>query len=365
MDPADWAKRQCPWRHLLLGLLFQLLLALSFFSYLRVHRDVPAAFSKGSAGPAAPCPAAAGPPGPPPLVVLLWTRPFNIRVAPSLCPETRPGAATCLLTANRSAYARADAVIVHHHDIRHRPRALLPPAPRPPGQRWLWLSMESPSNCPHLEALDGYFNLTMTYRRDSDVFTPYGWLEPAPGWPADALARLSAKTRLVAWVVSNWRPSSDRVSYFQELRRHLPVHVYGRFHAPLPRAAMMAELARYKFYLAFENSLHRDYITEKLWRNALQAWAVPVVLGPGRDSYERFLPPDAFIHVADFASAEALAWHLRALDRNRTAYLRHFRWRETLRPRTFSWARAFCKACWRLRQESSYQVVPSIAAWFT
>lgn len=33
--------------------------------------------------------------------------------------------------------------------------------------------MESPSNCPKLKALDGYFILTVSYRQDSDIFTLY------------------------------------------------------------------------------------------------------------------------------------------------------------------------------------------------
>ena len=40
-------------------------------------------------------------------------------------------------------------------------------------------------------------------------------------------------------------------------------------------------IAKHKFYLAFENSLHcNDYISEKFWRNALGNGAVPIVYGP-------------------------------------------------------------------------------------
>ncbi|KAM9687568.1 3-galactosyl-N-acetylglucosaminide 4-alpha-L-fucosyltransferase FUT3-like [Trichechus inunguis] len=362
MDPIRWAKVQYPWHHCLFGLLFQLLLALCLFSYLRV--------SPGKPPTVEPLAQSANESSQfthhhPSLVVLLWTWPFNVPVHLSRCSRLRPGMADCQLTANRGVYWQADAVIVHHWDIMSRPWAQLPPSPRPPGQRWVWFSLESPSHCQQLKALDGYFNLTMSYRSDSDIFTPYGWLEPWPGQPADALANLSAKTKLVAWVVSNWNVNSVRVRYYQQLQPHLKVDVYGRSHQPLPPATMMEVLAQYKFYLAFENSVHPDYITEKLWKNALQAWAVPVVLGPSRSNYERFLPPDAFIHVDDFPSPQALAQHLQALDKDQAAYLRYFRWRETLRACSRSWAQDYCKACWRLQQESRYQTVPSIASWFT
>lgn len=372
MEPLRQTQRPRPWRQCVAGLLFQLLLALCVFSYLRVSRDNPSGswlsgpnttVARAAAAPA--CQATPGPPARRPLVVLLWTWPFHVPVELRRCSDLRPGTADCQLTANRSMYPWADAVIVHHREVSAQPRTQLPQAPRPPGQRWVWFSLESPSHCRQLRALDGYFNLTMSYRSDSDIFTPYGWLEPWSGGPTAAQLNLSAKTELVAWVVSNWRNASARVQYYHQLRAHLPVHVFGASHQPLPRASMMEVLSRYKFYLAFENSQHPDYITEKLWRNALEAWAVPVVLGPPRSSYERFLPPDAFIHVDDFPSPRALAQHLQALARDPARYLGYFRWRETLRPCTRNWALDYCKACWHLQEEHRYQVVPSIASWFT
>uniref|UniRef100_A0A2K6G1Z4 Fucosyltransferase n=1 Tax=Propithecus coquereli TaxID=379532 RepID=A0A2K6G1Z4_PROCO len=374
MDPPGLAKRQCLWRPCLAGLLLQLLLVVCFFSYQRVSRDGStrsprpgsiALESVTSAPNGSCCQATSGARARPPLLILLWTWPFNSPVSLSRCSEMLPGAADCHLSADRSVYPQAHGVIVHHRDVMYSPTTQLPPSPRPPGQRWVWFNMESPTNSWHLQAMDGRFNLTMSYRSDSDIFVPYGWLEPWPGQPAHAVVNLSAKTELAAWVVSNWRPDSARVRYYQALQMHLKVDVYGRNHKPLPQSGMAQLLARYKFYLAFENSQHRDYITEKLWRNAMDAWAVPVVLGPGRDNYERFLPPDAFIHVDDFRSPRDLARYLQVLDKDQTRYLGYFRWREALRPRAFSWALAFCKACWQLQQESRYQTVPSLASWFT
>ncbi|XP_058515803.1 4-galactosyl-N-acetylglucosaminide 3-alpha-L-fucosyltransferase FUT5-like [Ochotona princeps] len=362
MEPLGRPQLQRLWcRHLPGLLLLQLCLAVCLFSYMRVVRESPSTFTALDPDTISPNASSRRP-----LVVLLWSWPFNRPVKLVRCSTLRPSADDCELTANRSVYQRADAVIVHHREVSAQPQRQLPPSPRPAGQRWVWFSLESPSNCRHLQALDGYFNLTMSYRSDSDIFTPYGWLEPWPDAPTAAeQVNLSAKTELVAWAVSNWQPKSARVKYYQELRAHLPVHVFGAGHQSLPQASMMETLSRYKFYLAFENSQHPDYITEKLWKNALLAGAVPVVLGPSRSSYERFLPPDAFIHVDDFGSPKELAQHLQALDRDPARYLSYFRWREMLRPGLGSWALYFCKACWHLQQETRYQAVPSIAAWFT
>ncbi|KAM5237835.1 LOW QUALITY PROTEIN: 3-galactosyl-N-acetylglucosaminide 4-alpha-L-fucosyltransferase FUT3-like [Ctenodactylus gundi] len=371
MDPP------CPWRQCLSALLLQLLLAACLFSYLRVSRDSPEGSPRSGPRTLEPVPltpslhygsAGLRPTAMPPsrrlLLILLWTWPFHIPVTLSQCSTLRPGTPDCHLTANRSVYTQADAVIVHHRDISAQPKSQMPPSPRPPGQRWIWFTLESPTNCMHMKDLDGYFNLTMSYRHDSDIFTPYGWLEPWEGPPAATQVNLTAKTGLVAWLVSNWQVNSARVRYYQQLKAHISVDVFGRGHQPLAHKDTLKQVARYKFYLAFENSQHPDYITEKLWGNAL-AGTVPVVLGPSRANYERFLPPDSFIHVDDFPSAQALAAHLKELAGNATRYLAYFRWRETLRPCRSSWALNFCKACWRLHEGPRYQTVPSIASWFT
>ncbi|KAK3884249.1 hypothetical protein Pcinc_011460 [Petrolisthes cinctipes] len=78
----------------------------------------------------------------------------------------------------------------------------------------------------------------------------------------------------------------------------------------------------YKFYLAFENSLCRDYITEKVY-NILELNVVPVVYG-GAD-YKRFLPPNSYIDVLDFPDVKTLAAHLSYLDSNTSAFNEYFK----------------------------------------
>lgn len=55
----------------------------------------------------------------------------------------------------------------------------------------------------------------------------------------------------------------------------------------------------YKFYLAFENSVCVDYVTEKFW-NALAFNVLPVVLG-GAD-YQHMVPNTSYIDVRNFKS---------------------------------------------------------------
>ncbi|NXC37823.1 FUT6 fucosyltransferase, partial [Penelope pileata] len=295
------------------------------------------------------------------LTILLWTWPFGQRFTFSNCSELY-GTPDCHFTVNRSWSQKADAVIMHHRDV-YRDGGKLAQLPRLPSQRWIWFNLESPSHSPNLRVMANLFNLTMSYRRDSDIFTPYGELQllsqPQP-------FSIPPKTKMVAWVVSNWRESSQRVTYYKELKKHIAVDVYGQHHLPLPQDMLLPTVSQYNFYLAFENSQHEDYITEKLWKNALSSGTVPVVLGPSRKNYEHFLPPDSFIHVDDFASAGDLAQYLHELSRDTERYQRYFQWRKWLKPvLRIGWAKEMCKACHFLQMtEASYRVVPDLAGWF-
>ncbi|NXB86033.1 FUT3 fucosyltransferase, partial [Vidua chalybeata] len=297
------------------------------------------------------------------LSILLWMWPFGFHFNFTDCSEllSCPGC-RCHFTVRRSHWCQADAVILHHRDV-CRDRERLARLPRLPTQSWIWLNMESPSHSSNLSDMNDLFNLTMSYRRDSDIFVPYGELQllrqPQP-------VTIPQKSKLVAWVVSNWREESRRVRYYQELRKHIPVDVYGKNHTLLAHDQLLATISQYTFYLAFENSQHQDYITEKLWRNALSSGAVPVVLGPPRENYERFLPPDSFIHVDDFGSARELARFLLELAWDAERYRGYFQWRRWFQPVLGTgWALRLCRACHFLHTtEPRYRAVPDLAAWF-
>ena len=65
-------------------------------------------------------------------------------------------------------------------------------------------------------------------------------------------------------------------------------------------------LQEYKFFLAFENSLCRDYITEKFWLRALDNNIVPVVMNLGNMS--RTAPEQSYIDFRDFESPRVYSY---------------------------------------------------------
>ncbi|XP_040265493.1 3-galactosyl-N-acetylglucosaminide 4-alpha-L-fucosyltransferase FUT3-like isoform X2 [Bufo bufo] len=293
------------------------------------------------------------------LLIVVWTWPFG-EVFPLDTCQSMYGISGCILTADRKMLSRADAVIIHHYDIMTNKD--LPRGTRPHYQRWVWFNMEPPTITKNLHMLDNIINLTMTYREDSDIFLPYGFLKPLK---EPQMFSIPSKSKLVSWVVSNWYPSNRRTSYYEELKKHIHIDVYGKRHQMLSWDDFSSTISQYKFYLAFENSDHKDYITEKLWGNSFNLGVVPVVLGAPRKNYERFIPPDSFIHVDDFSSPKELALFLLELDKDNARYKQYFKWRlNYVAVRETGWDNHYCKACRELQKNYCIKVIPSVKKWF-
>ncbi|KAG8136988.1 hypothetical protein E2320_005536 [Naja naja] len=294
------------------------------------------------------------------VTVVVWWAPFGHGVA-SNCWQFNISA--CRLSSNHSLQPEAHAVVFHHRDLQWHGLGQLPQK-RPPEQRWVWMNMESPTHTTGLRNLGGLFNWTMSYRADSDVFIPYGYLKLRP----EPLVQftLPKKTKLVAWVISNWNEGHARVRYYHQLKKYLPIDIYGSHRLSLKDNNVIKTVSEYKFYLAFENSQHQDYITEKLWRNAFESWTVPIVLGPPRANYERFIPSDAFIHADDFSDPMELAVYLKFLDKNKNMYRKHFAWRKQYDVRVSSfWSEHCCKVCKVIREVGKQpKTIQDLAKWF-
>ena len=159
---------------------------------------------------------------------------------------------------------------------------------------------------------------------------------------------LKNKNKLVAWIVSNCVTFSRREKYVELLRKHVNVDIFGSC-GPMKckdnNECLNMLSTSYKFYLAFENSLCRDYVTEKFY-NALTNNIVPVVYGGA--NYSHFAPKHSFIDVHDFASPRHLADYLKYLDKNQSAYEEYFEWRKTYTPPSYS---PWCHLCEKLHNE--------------
>ncbi|KAK7124163.1 hypothetical protein R3I94_018507 [Phoxinus phoxinus] len=294
-------------------------------------------------------------------ILLIWTFPFGQPFDLGLC-NSMYDIHGCHLTADRRQFNRAHGVFFHHRDI-NGDLSNMPKLPRPPFQKWVWMNMESPSNSGQRSNLNNLFNLTSTYRQDSDIMVPYGRISVESGGKKHD--EIPHKNKLVCWIVSNWNSNYERSKYYAELTEHISIETYGHhFNRRISDQDYSDVVSSCKFYLSFENSIHKDYITEKLY-NPLSLGTVPVVLGPPRKNYEEFIPGSAFIHVHDFNSPKELAEHLKLLDQNDDLYRQYFTWREHLvASGCFFGLEHACRACDHIRRNKNYRVVNDLNSWY-
>ncbi|XP_071444853.1 glycoprotein 3-alpha-L-fucosyltransferase A [Hetaerina americana] len=258
-------------------------------------------------------------------------------LAPTRCPVS-----ACTLTGDRAEAPTADAVLFRDASAASAVAASRSLFPRPRDQVWVLYFLECPYHTPHLHKRGsgpggGVFNWTATYRRDSDIVAPYEkWVyyderikeKPQP------INYAANKTKMVAWFVSNCGARNGRLQYAQELAKHVEVDVYGacgskRCPRSSPERCFRLLDRDYKFYLAFENSNCKDYITEKFFVNGLGHNILPIAMGARPEDYMRSAPRNSFLHVEDFNGPADLAAHLKRLDSDDAAYNAHFRWKGT------------------------------------
>lgn len=204
----------------------------------------------------------------------------------------------------------------------------LPPRRRP-SQAWLLYAMEPPyrlpANAPKLDTLG--INWTLSYRFDADVVHRHSF-KTVRRHSHRLISAPDPKPKPVAWIVSNCKSFNRREEYVKELQKTVPVDIYGSCGHHRCREGHFGcykEIAgNYSFYLAFENSICKDYSTEKLFHPLLNDM-VPVVMG-GVD-YSLVAPPGSYIDFSAFRTPRDLGEYLLELQKSPEAYKRFFQWK--------------------------------------
>lgn len=305
------------------------------------------------------------------------------------CPIT-----SCLFTADRSLLNNSQVILFSLKNYQDLSNSL--PTFRQPHQRFVFVALQdyryySKLNIPELMTIDNYtrfnfFNWTMTYRQDSDIFVnpnlyifkPFTihpslikaktllskgtniipWME-RPSLMARKISKLGSKRKLVAWFPSECKKSAThREEYVEKLKHHIPVDVYGKCGAiscdSSDDCLLDFDMLRtdYKFYLAFEDSWCPNDITDYFYRS-LAFDTVPIVLG-GAD-YSSIAPPNSFINVLDFPSVKDLAEYLLLLNRSQELYSKYFEWKDHYHHVPQSPMNSWCDLC-RLAHDDNMPV---------
>ncbi|XP_046636972.1 alpha-(1,3)-fucosyltransferase C-like [Daphnia pulicaria] len=295
-------------------------------------------------------------------IILMWNAWTN-HIADKPLVKGQCPVKSCLFTTDMSLMQQSDVVVLHFDTLEDYP------VNRQPHQRFVFYHFESPDNTASELMNDSnfrydYFNWTMTYRRDSDIYLRdyygsliakasiknnsremrynYGNLTNSnyndqiisdaihlPGMELvktdlNFTALIRGKSKMVTWFVGHCTTPIRREEYVRQLSQYVPVDIYGNCTQDCPYHCDEMLRAEYKFYLAFENSWCPDYVTEKFIRPFVYD-AIPIFLG-GAD-YSQFAPPHSYINARDFHSPKELADYLILLDKSDDLYARYFDWK--------------------------------------
>lgn len=290
----------------------------------------------------------------------------------SWCPRER----RCVIVADHSA---AHALVFHGANM--APFRLYRLS-RPPLQRWVYFSGEAPINLARREFNifedKGWrfaFHWTATYHRGADVRIPYGeTVTLPPSSPLPALIPLAKRQKLVLSIISNCDTIIHRLAFVRAIQAALGpdrMDLFGNCGTPLLPNMTVTDFANdYVFYLAFENALCQDYITEKFWWNSLHAGLVPVVIGGLESSdYMRVAPPDSYLLVPASSTAADVADLVLAVAADPERYDSLLAWRQRFNIRNYEKrfvAIALCRLCAHLHRQDLSEPAATIdlfAAW--
>nr|CAJ42064.1 alpha 1,3-fucosyltransferase [Drosophila erecta] len=287
-------------------------------------------------------------------MILLWNEPNRVD-APA---RMQCG---CLVTSSRSYNDKAfDAVVIsadHPYSldgldrIKHSPQFYVVYAAKKP--------LSSSQN-----PLTGFvlppFNLTMTYRLDSQIiWTDYYFSQTnlarrlksfrppsksfADDMPASTVLRLdselSKKSRLAVYLVYEVDEETLPESlYLEQLRKYADLDAHDN-------CLGTDECSHYHFMLIFEPTACPDYVPPQMSR-AMDKLLVPVLIGGA--NLTNLVPSHSYISSKDFATPKDLIVHLKHLASNPEEYRRYFWWHAIYKLRQAS--QPYCALCSLVQQ---------------
>jgi hypothetical protein len=190
---------------------------------------------------------------------------------------------------------------------------------KPKNQYWIIANFECPlSDGPMPTRWSTQFDVFYSYLQDSDITGPSANLELRSEILEKNYSQIfKEKTNFAAWVVSQCSSGSKRNAYVNKLKEYgIGVDVYGacgnntlcknksnkQCHIWLSK--------RYKFYLAFENSLCKDYVTEKFSNSFDESYDSLIVYRGAPNVREIFPEKNIYINTFDFQNVKSLAEYL-------------------------------------------------------
>lgn len=136
----------------------------------------------------------------------------------------------------------------------------------------------------------------------------------------DAKIAVSQKTNFCSCVISNTDDSApERIEIFEKLSTYKTVHSGGKWRNNVngPVADKIAFQAKSRFAIAFENTSHPGYLTEK-FAEAAESNAVPIYWGDPQIA--SVFNPKSFVNCHDFQNLDEVVAEVRAIDSDESRY---------------------------------------------
>ena len=214
------------------------------------------------------------------------------------------------------------------------------------------------------------FNWTMTFRRDSDIFYPYGEIVQRKGKTPvkNYTAIYKKKKKGIIWFVSHCRTKSRREYYAEALSKYIDIDIVGKCGRDIcPKGfKKCVERLEEKYFFSFnlENSYLTDYVTEKLFDNFAKEM---IQIVGGSADYDKLAPDRTVIDEKKFDTPEDLATYLKLLMSREDLYTEYLRTKDNYRAQSqldIS-QRSYCELCSMLHDPDKYQnLYYSIREWF-
>ncbi|XP_061188527.1 glycoprotein 3-alpha-L-fucosyltransferase A-like [Saccostrea echinata] len=277
----------------------------------------------------------------------------------------------CVMSTNKTDFCDNDAVIFNHASL-----PSYPPLKRH-RQKWIFTCSESAHYGVKTCTTPQWrykFDWIMSYRRDSDFFFGYGDIVPKKEMKRKNYEKIyEQKKKLVAWIVSHCFTQSKREEYVEEMSKIAKVDVFGscgsykceKFKGNENDSCHDLVARDYKFILAFENSLCRDYTSEKFYyAYEYDKPIIPVVLGSF--TLGNYSQGAVYIDVHKFRTPLHLTRRLLALGNNREYYIDLLKKKDRFTSLTSNqtFTSAMCKMCESLTLGRPGRLDLDIAEWF-
>ena len=114
-----------------------------------------------------------------------------------------------------------------------------------------------------------------------------------------------------------------------KIKKYIDLDICGDCGKPCgPRELCNSWISNYKFYLAFENNVCRDLLTEKSKSNAFEHETVPVIISETNLSNPTLIPPNSYINALDFKRVKDLVDQIKHIVSQPKLYNEFFKWRD-------------------------------------